>query len=305
MNDDSGAPSGTTDSPTPPLVAGLRRLTRAVGLGRNGGQSARDTIEELIDQGDQSAVEIDAGARAMIRNILGLRDISARDVMVPRADIVAVEENASLAEVANQMVEAAHSRLPVYRETLDQVTGMIHIKDLMAYRSADMTPALGRLLRKVLFVSPSMRALELLQEMRVNRQHLALVVDEYGGIDGLITIEDLVEEIVGEIDDEHDTVDGPKLMPRPDGGYWADPRATVEEFEDQLGAILSEGEREEVDTLGGLVLNLAGRVPGPGEVLHHPGGVHFEIIDSDARRIKSLRIRPAPVAPDAAASEDV
>ncbi|MEC9176151.1 MAG: CBS domain-containing protein, partial [Pseudomonadota bacterium] len=172
MNDDSGAPSGTTDSPTPPLVAGLRRLTRAVGLGRNGGQSARDTIEELIDQGDQSAVEIDAGERAMIRNILGLRDISARDVMVPRADIVAVEENASLAEVANQMVEAAQSRLPVYRETLDQVTGMIHIKDLMAYRSADMTPALGRLLRKVLFVSPSMRALELLQEMRVNRQHL-------------------------------------------------------------------------------------------------------------------------------------
>ena len=147
MNDDNGAPSGTTDSPTTPFVAGLRRLTRAVGLARNGGQSARDTIEELIDQGDQNAVEIDAGERAMIRNILGLRDISARDVMVPRADIVAVEENASLAEVANQMVEAAHSRLPVYRETLDQVTGMIHIKDLMAYRSADMTPALGRLLR--------------------------------------------------------------------------------------------------------------------------------------------------------------
>ena len=291
MSDDKDDPSIATENGTQNvLFSGIRRLARFARLGRNGTQSARDTIEELIDERMEDEVEIDAGERAMIRNILGLRDIVAKDVMVPRADIIGVDAESSLPEVASQMIEAAHSRLPVYRETLDNAIGMVHIKDVMAHRDAAQALPLTAMIRKVLFVSPAMRALELLQEMRLNRQHLALVIDEYGGIDGLITIEDLVEEIVGEIDDEHDTVDRPKLQLRPGGGYWADPRATVEEFEALIGPILSDEEREEIDTLGGLVLTIAGRVPGPGEVFNHPAGIRFEIVDSDPRRIKALQI---------------
>lgn len=291
MSDDKDDPSIATENGTQNvLFSGIRRLARFARLGRNGTQSARDTIEELIDERMEDEVEIDAGERAMIRNILGLRDIVAKDVMVPRADIIGVDAESSLTEVASQMIEAAHSRLPVYRETLDNAIGMVHIKDVMAHRDAAQALPLTAMIRKVLFVSPAMRALELLQEMRLNRQHLALVIDEYGGIDGLITIEDLVEEIVGEIDDEHDTVDGPKLQLRPGGGYWADPRATVEEFEALIGPVLSDEEREEIDTLGGLVLTIAGRVPGPGEVFNHPAGIRFEIVDSDPRRIKALQI---------------
>jgi CBS domain containing-hemolysin-like protein len=291
MSDDKDDPSIATENGTQNvLFSGIRRLARFARLGRNGTQSARDTIEELIDERMEDEVEIDAGERAMIRNILGLRDIVAKDVMVPRADIIGVDAESSLPEVASQMIEAAHSRLPVYRETLDNAIGMVHIKDVMAHRDAAQALPLTAMIRKVLFVSPAMRALELLQEMRLNRQHLALVIDEYGGIDGLITIEDLVEEIVGEIDDEHDTVDGPKLQLRPGGGYWADPRATVEEFEALIGPVLSDEEREEIDTLGGLVLTIAGRVPGPGEVFNHPAGIRFEIVDSDPRRIKALQI---------------
>lgn len=291
MSDDKDDPSIATENGTQNvLFSGIRRLARFARLGRNGTQSARDTIEELIDERMEDEVEIDAGERAMIRNILGLRDIVAKDVMVPRADIIGVDAESSLPEVASQMIEAAHSRLPVYRETLDNAIGMVHIKDVMAHRDAAQALPLTTMIRKVLFVSPAMRALELLQEMRLNRQHLALVIDEYGGIDGLITIEDLVEEIVGEIDDEHDTVDGPKLQLRPGGGYWADPRATVEEFEALIGPVLSDEEREEIDTLGGLVLTIAGRVPGPGEVFNHPAGIRFEIVDSDPRRIKALQI---------------
>lgn len=291
MSDDKDDPSIATENGTQNvLFSGIRRLARFARLGRNGTQSARDTIEELIDERMEDEVEIDAGERAMIRNILGLRDIVAKDVMVPRADIIGVDAESSLTEVASQMIEAAHSRLPVYRETLDNAIGMVHIKDVMAHRDAAQALPLTTMIRKVLFVSPAMRALELLQEMRLNRQHLALVIDEYGGIDGLITIEDLVEEIVGEIDDEHDTVDGPKLQLRPGGGYWADPRATVEEFEALIGPVLSDEEREEIDTLGGLVLTIAGRVPGPGEVFNHPAGIRFEIVDSDPRRIKALQI---------------
>ena len=291
MSYDKDDPSIATENGTQNvLFSGIRRLARFARLGRNGTQSARDTIEELIDERMEDEVEIDAGERAMIRNILGLRDIVAKDVMVPRADIIGVDAESSLTEVASQMIEAAHSRLPVYRETLDNAIGMVHIKDVMAHRDAAQALPLTTMIRKVLFVSPAMRALELLQEMRLNRQHLALVIDEYGGIDGLITIEDLVEEIVGEIDDEHDTVDGPKLQLRPGGGYWADPRATVEEFEALIGPVLSDEEREEIDTLGGLVLTIAGRVPGPGEVFNHPAGIRFEIVDSDPRRIKALQI---------------
>ncbi|MEP6149940.1 MAG: transporter associated domain-containing protein, partial [Nisaea sp.] len=184
-----------------------------------------------------------------------------------------------------------HSRVPVYRETLDDVVGMIHMKDVLAHVHAGKDVPLSSLLREVLFVSPSIRAMDLLQEMRLTRRHLALVVDEFGGVDGLITIEDLVEEIVGDIVDEHDVEEGPKIaMVGPDMGI-ADARAEIEEFETLFGTVLNDEEREEIDTLGGLVFSLAGRVAARGELLTHPAGVEFEVLESDSRRIKRIRIR--------------
>ncbi|WP_084608271.1 hemolysin family protein [Nisaea denitrificans] len=272
----------------------FRQFFKALKLKRNGGASARDALEELIEDDGGTMDEdlaIDTHERALIRNILGLRDITAEDVMVPRADITGVAIDTSLDELVTDMVKDSHSRVPVYRETLDDVVGMIHMKDVLAHVHAGKDVPLSSLLREVLFVSPSIRAMDLLQEMRLTRRHLALVVDEFGGIDGLITIEDLIEEIVGDIVDEHDVEEGPKIaMVGPDTAV-ADARAEIEEFEALFGNVLTEEEREEIDTLGGLVFSLAGRVAARGELLAHPAGVEFEVLESDSRRIKRIRIR--------------
>ena len=261
----------------------------------------RDALEEIIEEaeaeGETPANEepITAGERGLLRNILRLRDLSARDVMVPRADIVAVAEDTGPEALISELGSHGHSRLPVYRETLDDIIGFIHIKDLLNARAGGRPFELKKLLRQVLFVAPSMRVLDLLLQMRLSRQHLALVVDEFGGIDGLITIEDLVEQIVGEIEDEHDVAEGPKLIPRPDGTLMADARATIREFEERVGPVLTEQERAaDIDTLGGLVVSLAGRVPSRGELVTHPSGVAFEVIDADPRRIRRLRLRNLP-----------
>ncbi len=186
--------------------------------------------------------------------------------------------------------------MPVFRGTLDDVIGMVHVKDMLEALNSGATPSLNRLLRKVLFVSPSIRVLDLLLEMRLKRTHMALVVDEYGGIDGLVTIEDLVEEIVGEIEDEHDLDDEADLVVHSDGLIEADARTPIEEFEARVGPVLDAEEREDVDTLGGLVFFLAGRVPTRGELITHPSGLEFEVMDADPRRIKRLRIRQRPTA---------
>lgn len=259
------------------------------------GDSVRDTIETLIEDDKSEAVaSIDSEERQFIQNILEMREITAEDVMVPRADIVAVEEQAKLEDLVRQMSSKAHSRIPVYRETLDDVIGIVHIKDVLRFWGAKRSVPMRRLLRPVLFVSPSMRALELLLEMRQARKHLALVVDEYGGIDGLVTIEDLVEQIVGEIEDEHDTPDTRKISRQSDGTLVADARATVEDFEEEIGQVLTEEEREYNDTLGGLVVMILGRVPARGECVRHESGVEFEIADVDPRRVKRLIIRNLP-----------
>lgn len=272
----------------------FKQFLKTLKLRRNGGASARDALEELIEDGDGTTDEdlaIDPHERALIRNILGLRDITAEDVMVPRADITGVAIDTSLDALVTDMVKDSHSRVPVYRETLDDVVGMVHMKDVLAHVHAGKDVPLSSLLREVLFVSPSIRAMDLLQEMRLTRRHLALVVDEFGGVDGLITIEDLVEEIVGDIVDEHDVEEGPKIaMVGPDTAI-ADARAEIEEFEALFGSVLSDEEREEIDTLGGLVFSLAGRVAARGELLTHPAGIEFEVLESDSRRIKRIRIR--------------
>lgn len=292
---------GTGGQERGPVGDAWRSLLRAVGLGRNGSSAVRASLEELIEENGEDHSPIDPHEGAIIRNVLGLRDITAYDVMVPRADIVAVEQSVALSEVAKMMGGAAHSRMPIYRGTLDDVTGMVHIKDVIAHLNRGEDVPVSQIVRDVLFVAPSSRALDLLQEMRMTRRHLALVVDEYGGIDGLITIEDLVEEIVGEISDEHDVVEAPKLEEKPDGTILADARATVEEFEALVGPVLTEEEREEIDTLGGLVFSLAGRVATRGEVIRHPAGLEFEVVAADPRRLRTLRVRRRPAAVDRAA----
>ena len=203
-----------------------------------------------------------------MRNILNLHGMTVHDVMVPRADIISVDIDVSLADLVQLMSEQVHSRIPVYKGTLDDIEGMVHIKDVLACSKLDQPLQPKDIVRRVLFVAPSMPILELLLQMRVTRVHMALVVDEFGGIDGLATIEDLVEEIVGEIEDEHDEDDTPLITERADGAFDADSRVPLEEFEQRVGEILTEEERaEDIDTLGGLVFFLAGRVPVRGEVI--------------------------------------
>ena len=261
---------------------------------RNGGESLRDTIEELIEQ--ENTANSEAGEEIVfLRNVLQLRDLAANDVMVPRADIVGVELDTSLEDLVSLMSGSAHSRMPVYRETLDDAVGMVHIKDVVAWRGSADEFTIDKILRRILFVAPSMPILELLLQMRVSRTHMALVVDEFGGTDGLVTIEDLVEEIVGEIQDEHDPEVAPMMADRADGSIEADARVAIADFEARIGALLTPAEQQaDIDTLGGLVFTLAGRVPSRGEVIRHPSGAEFEVLDADPRRIKRLRVCRPP-----------
>jgi len=302
MADSSGGARATRGNGQPGgrLWQRLRNLVKS----RQGEAQLRETLEEIIDEikevegEDDNAAPISSDERVMLSNILRLRHLTAYDVMVPRADIVAVDLDTPIDELIDVMSKAGHSRLPVYRETLDEVVGIVHIKDVLHYMKDRRTKAdsgLVDLVRRILVVAPSMRVLDLLLEMRLSRVHMALVVDEFGGIDGLVTIEDLVEEIVGEIEDEHDVAVGPKLIERPDGSLVADARATIEEFEEMVGPVLSDEEREEdIDTLGGLLFSLAGRVPDRGELVEHPpSGITFEVLEADPRRVKRLRVREA------------
>ncbi|MCH8236952.1 MAG: HlyC/CorC family transporter [Proteobacteria bacterium] len=273
------------------LLGWMRDLRRS----GNGGDSARDTLEELIEEREEAEIPIDDDERNMLANILELRGRTIHDVMIPRADIVAVGRDTPLAKLIDTLTKEGHSRLPVFGENLDDAVGMVHIKDVLAWRGQDPEFSLANIQRKILFVSPAMQVLELLLEMRTKRTHMALVVDEFGGVDGLVTIEDLVEEIVGEIEDEHDLNPEPQLTPNADGGFTADARVTIEAFEKALGKAIPDAKREDIDTLGGLVFSLAGRVPIRGELIRHPSGLEFEVLDADPRRIKSLRLLgPAP-----------
>ena len=256
--------------------------------------SRREELTELLQESLDDKTSFDSHEGTLLQNFLGLRDTTAADVMVPRADIVSVEQADGFDDIIQQMSDANHSRVPVYRDTLDDVAGIIHIKDLFANLRNDQTPEVESLLRPALFISPTIRLLDLLHEMRLRRRHLALVVDEFGGVDGLITIEDLVEEIVGEIEDEHDTTAQLRFDQKSDGTAIVDARFEVETLEAITGPLLNDDERDEIDTLGGLVFSLAGRVPGHGEVVRHRAGVQFEILEGDPRRITLLKLRGLP-----------
>jgi magnesium and cobalt transporter len=273
-------------------------------LGRRGTeQTLRQSIAELVEEAGttpqspgEDLPELDRQERALIANILRLRGTIANDVMIPRADIVALRVDLTLDETLQRLREEQHSRLPIYRDQLDDILGMVHIKDVFAYIGRPEEFSLEKMLRRPLMVAPQAPVLELLVQMRQARVHLALVIDEYGGVDGLITIEDLVETIVGDIADEHDD-EVPLVMERPDGTLDIAARLSIEDFEETMGLVLTPEERaSSIDTVGGLIFTLAGRVPAQNEIITHPSsGAEFQVLDADPRHILKVRVRrPVP-----------
>ena len=293
MTDSSTLHSMSEDEPTTRSF-GRRCLDwiKTLGQRRNGNASLRESLEEVIEEHEVDADPMVAEERVMLMNLLDFGERRVGDVAVPLADIDAVEIDTDMEQVFRFFGEVMHSRLPVYRDTLDDPVGMVHVKDLLTPIASNDKIELRDVVREVLFVPPSMPVMQLLLKMRMTRVHMALVVDEYGGTDGLATIEDLIEEIVGEIEDEHDAIDGPLLTRQKDGSFEADARVRIEELAEQLEVDLLPDDRDEdVDTLGGLVVSVAGRVPARGELIDHPAGLEFEIVDADLRRVKWLRIR--------------
>jgi CBS domain containing-hemolysin-like protein len=292
----------------------LDRLKAAVGM-----KPAGSIREELVDALATEKVDgFSPEERAMLANILRLREVRVDDAMVPRADIDAVELDVTLAELVEAFQKSGHSRMPVYRETLDDPVGFVHIKDLMGHmmRAAeisgearfdfariDLTKKLAAtdLVRNILFVPPSMPVTALLASMQASHMQLALVIDEYGGTDGLVSLEDVVEMVVGDIEDEHDD-DASMITPEREGVFLLDARADLDDVAAAIGGDLAHGEEaEDADTIGGLVVGLLGRVPVRGELVGLPGGFEAEILDADPRRIKKLRVyrRPEDMKPEA------
>lgn len=303
----------------------LARLVARLGVGSDR-EDAREIIEEALEKEESEDPSFSPPERLMLGNLLRFGALRVEDVMVPRADIIAIESGSSLGDLLFIFQKAGHSRIPVYSSTLDDPRGMVHIKDLMAlimtqasdstdttevfdengepvtaplkFQNVDLSQTVSKaeIRRDVLFVPPSMSGLDLLLRMQTTHIHLALVVDEYGGTDGLVSIEDLVEEIVGEIEDEHDQNGEPLIVEDSSSSLTADARTPISELEEKLQLSLLSTEREEdVGTLGGLVFTLAGRVPVRGELVRHESGVEFEVLDADARRIKKLKIHRKPL----------
>ena len=298
------------EEPGPPEeeVSWFERLLQTFGLGEE--PDLRELIEDALARSKSDTLS--AQERTMLRRILRFGKLTVEDVMVPRADIIAVDDTVTVDELMRVFRQTEHSRMPVYHDTLDDPRGMIHIRDLMSWIAAEAEAggtdrlelgkvdlqrsiATMRIARDLLYVPDSMSVLDLLLKMQTTQLHLALVVDEYGGTDGLVSIEDLVEEVVGEIADEHDVEDKPLILSDPRLGLIADARLPIEDLEKQLGlALVSEEQEEDIDTLGGLVFSIAGRIPARGELVRHPSGVEFEVLEADPRRISRLRIHVPP-----------
>jgi CBS domain containing-hemolysin-like protein len=312
--------NGGTASPEAGRESLWQRLRSRFGRGRDIGlrESLEGAIEshEALNPGETVGQE----AKSMMLNIIEFSSLRVDDVMVPRVDIVAIDETDTMQDLLEKFIDANHSRVPVYRETLDGITGMVHVKDFLRWMAArgtkkrrttkaekpDAAPAAGLsiaaatlatsvkqagLNREVLFVPPSMPATDLLVRMQASHTHLAIVIDEYGGTEGLVSIEDLVEVIVGDISDEHDTDEDLEIKPVEEKIYAADGRIGLADLEALLAVdLLPEEEEEEAETLAGLIFKIAGRVPTRGEIIRHSSGLEFEILDSDPRRVKRVRI---------------
>jgi CBS domain containing-hemolysin-like protein len=326
-NDPSSSSAGGTPFeprklpvPVPPPQEGgenwfMRALRLLFGWRTN---IVRDDLKDILNATAPGQSDFSPDEQRMLKNILGLRERRVGDVMVPRADIIAVQQDIKLGDLVRVFEGAGHSRLVVYNDTLDDPVGMVHIRDLIGFMTAraavDPTknakrkkplpadldlkainlamPLSGtKIVREILFVPPSMRAIDLLARMQATRIHLALVVDEYGGTDGLASIEDIVEQIVGEISDEHDEDETPAVAQQPDGSFIADARASIEDVVAMVGHDFDVGDAaEEVDTIGGYLVTRAGRLPVRGEIVPGPGLFEFEVLDADPRRVKRVRI---------------
>lgn len=289
------APAFPDGDEAPSLLKRLAQFLR----GSTQAAAIRESVEAAIEESDRRSPALSAAEQIMLANLLKFGELKVRDVMVPRPEIIAVEESTSLADLIGIFREAQHSRLPLYRETLDDPIGLVHIKDVLAlldvagegsFRLRNVPIASVK--RDLLFVPPSMPLLDLLLKMQTTHTHLALVIDEYGGTDGIVSIEDVIEEIVGDIADEHD-VDAVRLKKLEDGTYNVDARTDLDEFRNETGLSLATGDTDEdIDTVGGLVVSLLGRVPPRGEIVTHPAGYEFEVLEADPRRVKRVRIRP-------------
>jgi CBS domain containing-hemolysin-like protein len=287
-DDSSRSPAGSGGT----IWSGLRHLL----FGEGTEPTLRDQIAEAIEEHEDdapNALDLSPHERIMLKNLLDFGERTVRDVAVPRGDIIAIDEDASFEELVALFAEAGHSRLPVYRETLDTVTGMIHVKDAFAILAgaAPRPDRISALIREPRYVPESMGVIDLLAEMRAHRTHLAIVVDEYSGTEGLVTIEDLVEEIVGDIEDEHDDEPTELLIPL-EGGLWdADARAELDDVAETIDPRLAETD-EPVDTLGGLASLIADRIPQVGDMLTHESGWRLEVTAGDHRRVTRLRLHP-------------
>lgn len=288
----------------------LSLINRLRALMRWRHNSIREDLEDALSEDGEDTPEFSPEERSMLKNVLDLREMRVEDVMVPRADVVAVPSTITLGDLLKCFQDAEHSRLPVYEETLDDAQGIVHIKDVLSHLitaamdgSAEGKIDLSRvdlarslkdvgLIRQVLYVPPSMQGADLLAKMQATRMHMALVIDEYGGTDGLVTIEDLIETVVGDIVDEHDSEEEPSIIRIAPDAFIADARAFLEDLAEETGLEEEDfgGAAEEVDTLGGLVVAMLGRVPTRGELLSQLDKVHFEILDADARRVKQVKV---------------
>ncbi len=255
-----------------------------------------ETIEEIMDEREERGddVLVDPDELLLLKNLFKLRDIRANEVMIPRIDIVGISASANIQELKDIIIREKFTRLPVYEKTLDNVVGVVHVKDLLCklFEEGRAVTVQEVMTHNVLFVPPSIRVLDLLREMQSKRTQMAVVVDEYGGTDGLITLEDLLEEIVGEIEDEHDALDTPPVLRTVKDGVWeADARVLLKNLEDTIGPFVTDEERlAEIDTIGGLVFHVAGRLPHKGEVITHSSGLKFQVVDLDTRHIKQVRV---------------
>lgn len=297
---ETGSAPSTKEADSSSEGGRIWRGLRALLFGEEPETSLREELEHTIDEyegdGDTSSAKGDLSPveRQMFKNLLHFSEHNVDDVAVPRGEIVAISQDASFAQLVALFVEHGHSRVPVYKDTLDTVTGMIHIRDAFAILAGgrEHPATVEGLIRQPLYVPQSMGVLDCLAEMRAKRTHLAIVVNEYSGTDGLLTIEDLMEEIVGEIEDEHDDEPEAMLVPH-EGGCWdADARAELDDVAREIDPALAEVE-EDVDTLGGLAFVIAGHVPEPGEILLHPeSGWRLEVLEGDNRRVTRLRLHP-------------
>jgi len=300
MSENKPAPDAHAAPTDSPLVRSLRGMLRTFGIGGNGDASLEDDLRDLIEQHPDGA-QMDTEERTLLLNLVKFGDLKVGDVMIPRADIVALDRKSTITDVIDIFQREFHSRIPIYRDALDHVIGMVHIKDLLKYWGKADQFRLDDIVREVMFVPPSMPVADLLLNMRTRRLHMALVIDEYGGTDGLVTIEDLVESIVGDIEDEHDEDEAELIVEVSADVLEVDGRAASVDVEAKLHVDLLPAEQDEdVETIAGVVASLAGRVPQRGEVISHPHGVEFQVLQADARRIRRLRITKVTPADPAA-----